>query len=166
MEKINSVKKAIFEQVLTVLKENETSTKAQVEQTRKDMIAAPGRMQSRHDSSKQELSYLLGGLQKKLRDTQLEISSLEGSESEILLRKSESFQNTITVGSLVKIKRDGKEYSYFILPAGGGIEIKAQDIGEITVITPQSPLANVLLGKSVNCSMVVNEKEIVVVSVM
>ncbi len=52
----------------------------------------------------------------------------------------------IDLTALVELDTDGTRSNYFVGPNSGGLEIKCGR-KEITVITPQSPLGQVLMGK-------------------
>lgn len=52
----------------------------------------------------------------------------------------------VDVGSVVVVERDGKEVRYFILPEGNGVTLSVGD-KMCAVITPGSPLGEVLMGK-------------------
>jgi transcription elongation GreA/GreB family factor len=52
----------------------------------------------------------------------------------------------IDLTAVVKLETDGSSNLYFIGPKSGGVEVNF-DGDEITVITPQSPLGQNLVGK-------------------
>jgi transcription elongation GreA/GreB family factor len=52
----------------------------------------------------------------------------------------------IDLGALVELEADGAVSSFFLGPKGGGLEVEHAGT-EITVITPQSPLGEGLMGK-------------------
>ena len=52
----------------------------------------------------------------------------------------------VDLTALVELEIDGTRSTYFIGPRNGGLEIELQR-KEITVITPQSPLGQNLMGK-------------------
>ena len=55
-------------------------------------------------------------------------------------------EEAIDLTALVELDVDGTHSLYFIGPRNGGLEIECQR-KEITVITPQSPLGQHLMGK-------------------
>jgi transcription elongation GreA/GreB family factor len=57
-------------------------------------------------------------------------------------------EEAIDLTALVELDVDGTRALYFIGPRNGGLEIECQH-EEITVITPQSPLGQHLMGKKV-----------------
>jgi len=154
-----SIKKEVVDKLLELLKEKLISIRKEIDQTRQAAIEAPGRMQSRHDSSKQELSYLVDGLLNLLTDFQRDIVILERFKIE----KSKS--EGITIGSIIQVKTEGGENFYCILPGGGGTIIDINRIGKITIVTPQTPLARSLLGKKVGDCITVGQRKLTVLSI-
>jgi len=51
-------------------------------------------------------------------------------------------------GAMILFATDDKEYTYFILPAAGGKSITYQEL-EFTIITPESPIATILIGNRI-----------------
>ena len=153
-----SIKNDIISQVLEELKEKSITVNQQIDQTRKDVIKAPSRMESRYDSSRQELSYLAQGYQKKLLEIEKDIEILKNFETK------ENYQE-VSVGSLVKIKRDSEYINYLILPVGGGIVINNPKIGKVIVVTPKAPFATSIIGKKINDSITINLKKMHLISI-
>jgi transcription elongation GreA/GreB family factor len=54
----------------------------------------------------------------------------------------------VALGALVTLDVAGKKQRVFLCSAGGGEKLQAED-GEVSVVTPQSPLGAGLLGKQV-----------------
>jgi transcription elongation GreA/GreB family factor len=63
------------------------------------------------------------------------------------MAKDFAVDEPIELTALVELEARGKRSFYFIGPKNGGLELKHQS-KEITVITPQSPLGQDLMGKS------------------
>ena len=66
MSDLSAVKTTILDKLLQSIIENAGFIESQIEQKSKDMSEAPGRMQSRYDSSKQEIGYMVDSLNKRL----------------------------------------------------------------------------------------------------
>lgn len=101
----------------------------------KDVVAAPGRMETRYDSSKTENGYLADGLNLRQGD-------IERGLAELAMFELPEQPSRITEGAVVHLMiEDGKTTTgyYFILPYGGGSRLES-DKGEVLVITPESPL--------------------------
>ena len=136
----------ILDELLKSLNDNSQFITSQIDQKGKDISEAPGRMQSRYDSSKQELGYMADSLNKRLLVIRGEIAALEKF-------RRENKQLTVThceigIGSLFGLRDgEGEKEFYLILPVGGGTSFPSNEFGEITVISPDSPLAKAVIGK-------------------
>lgn len=76
-DKIILAKKEILQTLIKKLEADIFVANKQYEQTRQDIIDAPGRMQARYDSSKQEFSYIADSLQKRINQLQQEVIELK-----------------------------------------------------------------------------------------
>jgi transcription elongation GreA/GreB family factor len=95
------------------------------------------------DTRKLELSYLAAGQAARAKELEAGIALL----GQIPARRFEN-SDPLAVGALVELDVDGKEQRVLLSPAGGGLKLDDDD-GEISVVTPSSPLGRGLLGKSV-----------------
>lgn len=104
---------------------------------------APGAMHSRYDSSKEEYQNLADSLGVRVN---------QKTEDANTLRSLRLPQNTFTVeeGTLVRIaEEDGSSFTdYLFLPCCGGETVQYNG-GEITVVTPQSPIGQRINGKMI-----------------
>ncbi|MEK6935121.1 MAG: GreA/GreB family elongation factor [Nanoarchaeota archaeon] len=107
---------------------------------RQSAIDAPGRMESRYDSSKQEYSYLADSMNARRIELNDALSALQQFD----LPEN---QNSVDIGTLVKLMDESaqKVNSYFVLPAAGGEYIETEE-GEVTIITQQAPLCAAMMG--------------------
>lgn len=155
---ILEVKSFIVEKVLEKLSYDEEQIDLQLKTTRQLAIESPGRMQSRYDSSKQELSYLVDSHQERLNQIKKE---------QVLLKnfKLGLAGDEIKTGDIVKVGSDSNQCFYFILPCGGGKVIETLDFRQVTVITPLSPLGKLLLGKVEGDSLVFSGKDLEVIQI-
>lgn len=153
------VKSFIVEKVLEKLSYDEGQIDLQLKTTRQLAIDSPGRMQSRYDSSKQELSYLVDSHQERL---------IQIKKEQVLLKnfKFGLAGDEVRTGDMVEVNSDSNQLFYFILPCGGGQIIEVSDFGQITVITHLSPLGKMLLGKMEGDLFMFNGKELEVIQVL
>jgi transcription elongation GreA/GreB family factor len=93
------------------------------------------------DTRKIELSYLAAGQAARAHELESAIALLAA----LPLRKFGE-NDALQAGALVELDVAGKSQFVFIAPAGGGQKI-ATDRGEVSVVTPQSPLGRGLLGR-------------------
>jgi len=154
--KILEIKKRIVKVLRNKLEENLAIAGRQFERTRQDVIEAPGRMQSRYDSSKQESGYLADSWQNRIRQLKLAIITLKE------LKINDAPQEEITIGALVETEKD----LYFVLPVGGGEKIKDGQLNkEVIIVTPTSPIGKSLLNKTAGDCILLGPKKLTIISV-
>lgn len=159
LETISEIKSFVVEKVLERMNHDEEQTDLQMRTTRQLAIDSPGRMQSRYDSTKQELSYLVDSYQNRLSDIKKEKSVLENFK---IVPAGEE----IKTGDMVELDTGSTRQFYLILPYGGGVVTEVPNFGGVTVITPLSPLGKILLGKIVGDSVVCNGKEFKIMQIL
>jgi len=99
------------------------------------------RAESKYDTRGLEAAYLAGGQARQARDI-MEAMKLYSS----LPTRDFAPDDLIDLTAVVKLETDGAPNFYFIGPKSGGVEVNFNR-EEITVITPQSPLGQNLVGK-------------------
>lgn len=99
------------------------------------------RAESKYDTRGLEASYLAGGQARQAREI-MDSMRMYGS----LATRDFAPGDLIDLTALVKLETDGAPAVYFIGPKSGGVEVNFEG-EEITVITPQSPLGQNLVGK-------------------
>ena len=99
------------------------------------------RAESKYDTRGLEAAYLAGGQARQAREI-MESMKLYSS----LEPRDFSAADLIDLTAVVKLEADGAPFLYFIGPKSGGVEVNFNG-EEITVITPQSPLGQNLVGK-------------------
>ena len=97
--------------------------------------------ENKYDTRGLEAAYLAGGQARQAREILASIKAYEGMAS-----REFAPGEPVDLGSLVELEVDGARSIFFIGPRSGGLEINCQS-REITVITPQSPLGQQLMGK-------------------
>jgi transcription elongation GreA/GreB family factor len=97
--------------------------------------------ESKYDTRGLEAAYLAGGQARQAKEILDSIKSYEA-----LKTKSFAVEDPIALTALVTVEANRARSIYFIGPTGGGLEVESED-KEITVITPQSPLGQGLMGK-------------------
>jgi len=111
---------------------------ASAEGARQASVEAPGAMQSRYDSGKEENGYLADAL--NLRSVGMK-RGING------MRFTELPENPVNVGvgCLVRVEDDFGQDDYLVLPYAGGETIETNH-GDVTVVTPEAPLGKSLMG--------------------
>lgn len=97
--------------------------------------------ENKYDTRGLEAAYLAGGQARQAKELQDSITVYES-----LAIRDFGPDNAIDLTALVEMESDGTKGWYFIGPKNGGLEVK-MGRNEITVITPQSPLGQNLMGK-------------------
>ena len=97
--------------------------------------------ESKWDTQGIEASYLAAGQAGQARVIAEAIQSLKS-----FLLDIQSDNKTITAGTLIECDLNGFNDWFFLSPEGGGVSVKIDD-SEVTVITPQSPIGQQIIGK-------------------
>ena len=97
--------------------------------------------ESKYDTRGLEAAYLAGGQARQAKEI---LDSIQVYES--LAVRDFAPGEAIELTALVELDSDGTLNTYFIGPRNGGLELEFQG-KEVTVITPQSPLGQNLMGK-------------------
>ena len=99
------------------------------------------RAESKYDTRGLEASYLAGGQARQAKEV---IDSMKIYQS--LATRDFAAGDLIDLTAVVEVEAEGASNKYFIGPKSGGVEVNFKG-EEITVITPQSPLGQNLVGK-------------------
>ncbi len=102
------------------------------------------RAESQWDTQGLEASYLAAGQAGQARQWAEAIQTLEQHRPDLLAPKT-----SVVLGALIACDFSGSREHFFIAPAAGG-QVVTLDGHEITVVTPQSPIAATILGKHKN----------------
>jgi transcription elongation GreA/GreB family factor len=97
--------------------------------------------ESKYDTRGLEAAYLAGGQARQAKEI---LDSIKAYET--LAARNFAAEDPIALTALVIVEASRTRSIYFIGPTGGGLEIEFEG-REITVITPQSPLGQGLMGK-------------------
>src|ERR1700743_277332 len=99
------------------------------------------RAESKYDTRGLEAAYLAGGQARQAREI---LDSIKLYSS--MATRDFAANDLIDLTAVVKLEVDGVANLFFIGPKSGGVEVDYNG-EEITVITPQSPLGQNLIGK-------------------
>jgi transcription elongation GreA/GreB family factor len=97
--------------------------------------------ESKYDTRGLEASYLAGGQARQARDILEAIK-----EYQALPVRELGPEDAIDIGALVKLQANTTSNLFFLGPKSGGLEIEHEG-EEITVVTPQSPVGQNVMGK-------------------
>ncbi len=155
-----NIKKQLLQKLIEKMEEKEKETSAQIERNRQAAIESPGRMQSRYDSMKQELSYLVDSLYKRLGDLKKEILNLKKFSAD------ETSFSKVGLGTIVEVESNKEKKVFFMLPAGAGETVQDKELGEITILTFASPLGKSLFGKVEDEEITITAKKYLIIKIM
>lgn len=99
--------------------------------------------ESKYDTRALEASYLASAEARRVEDLKLEIQMLEEVDLKLSSRSSE-----VCIGSLVDLRHNDQDRSYFVIPTAGGTLLKVEDKA-VLVVSVFSPLGDAVLGLKV-----------------
>ena len=99
--------------------------------------------ENKYDTRGLEASYLAGAQSKRLAELERDIDALKRFQPQAFDR-----DDPIALGALVELDNGTEQRVVFLAPFAGGLRVVFRG-GEVSVITPQSPLALRLLGATV-----------------
>jgi transcription elongation GreA/GreB family factor len=101
-------------------------------------ISDDARPENDKDTRGLEQSYLARGIAVRVAELEAAVTAV----TSMSVAKSPR----VAIGAVVTIDEDDKERRLYVAPAGGGLVLA----GDITVVTPTSPMGRALLGKVVD----------------
>lgn len=135
-------KKLLIAEIIKKLEIEKLQIEMSLKTTLQAAVEAPSAMQSHSDTRKSQMHALADNFRNLLVEKERAISALRNLP-ESQLQQSEVVQ----ISSVVEVQESGDKQSfYFVLPEGGGIEIKNKKQC-IVVVTSRAPFATVLIGK-------------------
>ena len=136
------MKKALLAAVIAQLEEEklflQEATKAAIDAA----TSEESRPENVYDTRALEASYLAAAQGKRLQEVERTLNVLKSFPA------SERPQTQVGSGSMVELESEGKVFWYFLLPFGAGIQSEKNGV-RTTVVTLDSPLGKLLLGKKV-----------------
>ena len=122
------------------IKEKWQDAKKAFDTSRASVTSDQSKQESKYDTRGLEESYLAHGLAQSVMD-------LEEALSHLNTCRMSARSETVQLGSLIHCRGTQGQSIYFLLSSsGGGIEAESEG-NEVTIITPESPLAKNLTGK-------------------
>ena len=136
------MKKApIIKKIVSTLRENVALLEKAARASHAEATHESSKAESKYDTRGLEAAYLAGGQARQVREIMEAIEVYESLET-----REFGPGDGIDLTAFVELNIDGQRASFFIGPKNGGLEIVHQK-KEITVLTPQSPLGQTLIGK-------------------
>jgi transcription elongation GreA/GreB family factor len=135
-------KSQLLKQIVASLSESLSLLEKAARASHAEATHESSKAENKYDTRGLEAAYLAGGQARLAKEL---LDSIQAYES--LALKEFAADEPIDLTALVEVASDGTRSLYFIGPRNGGLEI---EFGrkEVTVITPQSPLGQNLMGKT------------------
>jgi transcription elongation GreA/GreB family factor len=134
-------KSQLLKQIVASLSESLAVLEKAARASHAEATHESSKAESKYDTRGLEAAYLAGGQARQAKEI---LDSIEAYES-LAIRKF-AMEEPVDLTALVELDSDGLASFYFIGPRNGGLEIRSGRT-EVTVITPQSPLGQNLMGK-------------------
>jgi transcription elongation GreA/GreB family factor len=137
-------KRKLLDQFIALMKKDlETLNQAAVA-TYQGAIHADSKAEDQYDTRGLEASYLAGAQAKRVSELEEMIKLYQFIDI-----KKFGPQDKIAATAVVGARTDNKESFFLLMPKGGGLQANWEDKA-IHVLTPQSPIGEMLLGKKLN----------------
>lgn len=143
MDEPGKLKSALLEAAIAQLEVELETMRRAAQATRDGATHEESRAENDKDTRGLESSYLARGQAERVAELELGIQKLRH-----LSLESYAGGDRIALTAVVTLDLDGDELRYFLVPAGGGLEIDV-DGARIVLVTPSAPLGRALLGKEV-----------------
>jgi transcription elongation GreA/GreB family factor len=134
-------KPQLLKQIVAALGESLETLERAARASHDEATHESSRAEDKYDTRGLEAAYLAGGQARQAKEI-MESMKLYSS----LPPRDFAASDLIDLTAVVKLETDGSPFLYFIGPKSGGVEVNFNG-EEITVITPQSPLGQHLVGK-------------------
>ncbi|HWD17909.1 MAG TPA: transcription elongation factor GreAB [Verrucomicrobiae bacterium] len=135
-------KAGLIAQIIASLAESLEALEKAARASHAEATHESSKAESKYDTRGLEAAYLAGGQARQAKEILDAIKLYEK-----LVPRDFATGEPIDVTALVELETDGARALYFIGPRMGGLEVRHQR-REVTVITPQSPLGQNLMGQS------------------
>ena len=140
-------KARLIERLRELLHEEHAAAERLARETAEAANHPEARPENDKDTRKTELSYLAAGQAARAQELEAALARVSALEY-----RSYTDHDAFAVGALVTLDYGNKERRVLLCPGGGGLKL-SDERGEISVVTPQSPLGRELLGKHVGDSL-------------
>jgi transcription elongation GreA/GreB family factor len=137
----DTAKGQLIKQIVANLSESLAVLEKAAQASHAEATHESSKAESKYDTRGLEAAYLAGGQARQAKEI---LDSIKLYQA--LMTRNFAGDEPIDLTAVVELDADGKRFLYFIGPRNGGLEIEYKR-KEITLITPQSPLGQNLMGK-------------------
>ncbi len=124
--------------------------------TYNDATHEDNKAENKYDTRSLEASYLAGAQAERVKD----LKETLGYVSQVQLKKF-SADDRIALTALIELSAGGKKTWVLLLAKGGGQSITSQGKA-IQVITPESPIGKIIIGRSKEDDFDINQKNYII----
>ncbi len=146
-------KKELLRDLINQLEQDLINAEIVAKDSRDAAINEESKPENEYDTRAIEASYLAGAQAHRVRELEAQVQILRIFPIQMFNESSK-----IDASALVLLSLDGEEHWFFLLPQGGGKVLKKKGF-EISTLTPQSPLAQEILGLKRSDSAFLQKKE-------
>ena len=140
-------KQDLIQFVLKTLEQDLDVLRKAALETHKNSTSDESKSEGKYDTRGLEASYLAEAQASQVVQLEQNIAKLKQVETGDL-----NGDEPITSGAMIVVSTDDDDLAYLVLPAGGGMQLESQGL-DFTVITPDSPIGSVLIGKNVGAQI-------------
>jgi len=134
------MKKELIAEVTSKLEKDLNTLRKAAAETHKESTSDENKAEGKYDTRGLEASYLAEAQAGQVASLEEGLRKLKT----LLITEDEDF---VTPSSIVILSGD-EEYQYFLLPAGGGIMLEYEE-APLTVVTPESLIGSMIIGKPI-----------------
>ncbi len=138
------VKADVIQQIISQLEDSLNVAVASAKAAHETATHEESVAENKYDTFGLEAAYLAEGLSRQVEELTLALQTYRNGKF------TDYDDGVVRLGALVTLESENGECrSYFLGPAGGGIEVR---IGEVSckVITPTSPLGQAMIGREID----------------
>jgi transcription elongation GreA/GreB family factor len=140
---MSAIKRELIHQLKTALAREIEVLERAAHAARDAATHEENRPENDKDTRAVEAAYLAGAQAGRARELARVVNALE-----FLPLRAFQEDDPIAASALIEVDVEGKRSHYFLAPQGGGLRAEIDGV-TIQVITPQSPVGQALLGKTV-----------------
>jgi hypothetical protein len=156
LEKID--KAALVASLCEQLAEKQRTLEVAADAAREAATHEESKPENDKDTRALEASYLAGAQAARAR----ELKAVQNALSFLPLRSFRTGE-AIDVSALVQVQAGARTAVYFLAPYGGGMKARVAGI-EVTVIAPDAPIGQALVGRAAGDEVAVNGREMTIVA--
>ncbi|WP_176736992.1 GreA/GreB family elongation factor [Oligoflexus tunisiensis] len=142
-------KTRLVEQLMPLIEEEIQVLQKSLDSASEAATHPESKPENKYDTRGLEASYLAGAQRERLQELKAMLTLLQ-----TMVIRNFTEQDRIAPTALVELEQDGRPSLYFILPLGAGFTLQWEG-RPVLVLTPQAPLGQALMNKTVGDTVTV-----------